>query len=319
MILYFHNPPALAQQAGGGGLTANGSLPTSELWTSPVEALAHVVMKDFKYMQSLRKDDLDKRGLGLSPAMLESLCIEAETLQDLFELLSREILVQWAKAHPRDAQDDQEVVPVPGIVQFREWDWKLHSLRIAVLWYVRDQTESRRQVVEEWPETRLEDFTLDRAFDIVEFLKSGISFFTDPLTEDTSFGRENVKSLVRALLDDEEQLNEALESCRFLPDTNASFQDLSYRSEVWMGGAFLRAPPSPEVGSKAGADVLPSLESALKIAQNQVIVKWELAIATGEVDIIEHLGTSTPPSCQAFSAFFNSTESKFGSVPMSAL
>ena len=40
---------------------------------------------------------MDKRGLGLSPALLESMCIEADTLQSLFELLGREVLAQWEK------------------------------------------------------------------------------------------------------------------------------------------------------------------------------------------------------------------------------
>lgn len=44
-----------------------------ELWTDVIEELAQMVMKDFDALQKKREDDLDTRGLGLSPAMLEVL------------------------------------------------------------------------------------------------------------------------------------------------------------------------------------------------------------------------------------------------------
>ena len=44
-------------------------------------------MEDFLHLQSLRTGDLDRRGLGLSPAMLEDCCINAESLEELFGLL----------------------------------------------------------------------------------------------------------------------------------------------------------------------------------------------------------------------------------------
>jgi hypothetical protein len=314
MILYFHNPPGKTS----GSLTANGSLPTSELWTAPIEALAHVVMGDFKLMQSMRKDDLDKRGLGLSPAMLESICIEAETIQDLFELLVKEIMSQWGKAF-LGAESEP---PTPGVANFRHWDWKLHSLRIAVLWHLREQAESRREVVTQWPEPSLDDFSVgNSSFSAAQFLRSGEAFFIDAACEEgPSTGSRNPQAFARALLNDEARLNEALESCRFLPESTC-FQDLSYRSEIWMGaGLFKKSKPPPAAAQSSPKEPRPCLASAMKIVVDELSTKWALAFSTGEIDITEHLGSSTPPSCILFGENFEAyAKAQPGEIPFSSV
>eukprot|EP00658_Telonema_sp_P-2_P020321 TRINITY_DN18039_c0_g1_i1.p1 TRINITY_DN18039_c0_g1~~TRINITY_DN18039_c0_g1_i1.p1 ORF type:complete len:878 (-),score=211.05 TRINITY_DN18039_c0_g1_i1:151-2784(-) len=106
-------------------------LPTVELWTDVVEELAQLVMKDFDELQKRRQDDLDTRGLGLSPAMLEDCCINAECLQDLFDLLSRELADQWAKA--KFEGEPRSAMPISL------WDWRVHSLRVAVMYHLKGE------------------------------------------------------------------------------------------------------------------------------------------------------------------------------------
>ena len=50
---------------------AQANLPTAELWTKPIDELAQHVMDDFTALQGQRTGDLDRRALGLSPALLE--------------------------------------------------------------------------------------------------------------------------------------------------------------------------------------------------------------------------------------------------------
>ena len=45
-----------------------------DLWTDAIEVLAQLVMTDFVHLQNKRDGDLDIRGLGLSPAMLQVSC-----------------------------------------------------------------------------------------------------------------------------------------------------------------------------------------------------------------------------------------------------
>ena len=76
MMLYLHNPP----NPPASGLARDGSLSSVEIWSVGVEALAAALMRDFKNTNALRRGDMDKRQLGLSPALLEALCIGAETV-----------------------------------------------------------------------------------------------------------------------------------------------------------------------------------------------------------------------------------------------
>ena len=103
-------------------------------------------MQDFKTLQEMRSGDLDRRSLGLSPAMLEELCLESHSLHELFEGLASELVVQWRKA-------DVVGVEPSSTYLVRHWNWRLHSVRVAVFRLLGSQYVAAAR--SEWPEPEL--------------------------------------------------------------------------------------------------------------------------------------------------------------------
>jgi len=298
-------------------------------------------MRDFKAMQALREGDLDKRGLGLSPAMLEAICVESETLQGVFELLVKELLSQRAKVNARKPVGPDVSAAVgggasygassggargsagdaPKVSSYRSFDWRLHALRSAVMYHLKESPH-KATAADMWPEPKLDDY---RAVDATggghgsgggddDVLEPAGPFFRGHLASPPgAVARGDVGALAALLLADERLLNDALETCRFLP-TSGAFEDLGYRSEVWLGaahhGGLLADPrsgdtsggPSEDASGEGGAR---TLFSALALAASSVANKWELALSSGEADIAAALGGSPqPPSVAAFQTVF---------------
>ncbi len=82
MIQYFHCPRTTSSEFAALGLAASGNLPTVELWDAQIENICEDILNDYMVLQeSVSTGFMDSLSLGLSPAMLESVCIESETLQ----------------------------------------------------------------------------------------------------------------------------------------------------------------------------------------------------------------------------------------------
>ena len=76
MVLHYH--------------TKQGIIATTDLWTQSVDQLARAIVVDgFEGLKQLSKGDLDNRSLGLSPALLEELCMDSHTLKEIIEGLKK--------------------------------------------------------------------------------------------------------------------------------------------------------------------------------------------------------------------------------------
>jgi hypothetical protein len=336
MILYFHNPRSRAN--GRSKLTDDGHLPTTELWTAAIEQLGREFMADFGLLQRRHTSngdrDLDRDRPGLSPALLEAACIEAETLQNLFELLGDELLAQWAKAAART--DGSDLPREPGVLKYLGWDWRAHLLRGAVLHAVRKQPAEVAALRAKWPEPKLADCVPNprpphpallagpfrfrppaapapgcNGLATVAPSSAAIPAATAPAALAAAFLSDDVAGLARQVLWDEDKLNAALEHCRYLPDRN-EFAPLAFKSEVWLGQSVLKltlpgAPAAAAAAAGAGAVVGAgaTLVGTMRRVASEVECQWRLAWRTEEEDIRERLGAEAPPSACAFEECFD--------------
>ena len=86
------------------------------------------------------------RGLASSRAV----CWSAPR-QELFSLLATELCVQWAKAFPAAHPRDRAAPPSARLV--RRWDWRTHSMRVAVLYALSRAPPPRHsRAAAVWPE-----------------------------------------------------------------------------------------------------------------------------------------------------------------------
>ena len=70
------------------------NLPIRELWTIEIDEIGQSLMENFGRLGALRENHLDRRDLGLSPALLQELCLDSHTLEDVFKALATHMLQQ---------------------------------------------------------------------------------------------------------------------------------------------------------------------------------------------------------------------------------
>lgn len=171
-----------------------GSIACSELWTRAVDELAQAVMADFQALQAARSGDLDRRGLGLSPALLEEQCLESHTLQDLFGALVEELQAQSLRLGA------ELQLASPGLMA--GWNWRVHTIWVATMRCLSGTKLS--EALKAWPEQTLR-----------------------PSQEPSQAG-----AVVQQLLQDEDALNSSLEFCRVDYSHMSKFAELKYRVQV---------------------------------------------------------------------------------------
>ena len=261
-------------------------LPTRELWTQQFDELAQSAMEDFQDLQAMRNGDLDLRGLGLSPAMLEDCCINSESLEELFSLLMKELVSQWGKA----SLDGEPT----SMTAYRNWSWHMHSLRTAVLFQL--QGSAYLAALNEWPEQviRHEEVDLDmEGGDAVGF-------------------NGTIPSLVHAMLLDEANLNESLEICKSDYSHKPEFEVLRYASEIWLVGRPLFGENFQSLEEK-------TLEEALGCLLGQIQEKWALALETRDAQLEELLQNQSPPSLGNYITMFPKSALAQGASSSSAV
>eukprot|EP01047_Picozoa_sp_COSAG01_P048249 COSAG01_NODE_4684_length_4814_cov_11.714952_4_plen_260_part_00 len=75
------------------------NIPIHALWTLAVDEIGQALMEDFQRLGAMRDGHLDMRELGLSPALLQELCLDAHTLQDVFAALAHHMRQQVEAVH----------------------------------------------------------------------------------------------------------------------------------------------------------------------------------------------------------------------------
>lgn len=212
-----------------------GRVPTLFLWTRAIDQMAQKIMDDFDALQAQRTGDLDRRGLGLSPALLEEFCMVSHSLKQLFLLLEEELQNQWTKA-------DMPAEPSSafGIENF---EWRMHSVRQTLLFHVKDPV-NQCKVRGDWPEV------------------------PEPREHDDQDDEDENKWLpgfVRAMLQDEEILNMALENCPH--DYSHQHEKLKYRLQIELAPDLLKLESDATISS-ALAKVFADLRQTWHLAWN---------------------------------------------------
>eukprot|EP00746_Dinoflagellata_sp_MGD_P131489 gnl/MRDRNA2_/MRDRNA2_65273_c0_seq1.p1 gnl/MRDRNA2_/MRDRNA2_65273_c0~~gnl/MRDRNA2_/MRDRNA2_65273_c0_seq1.p1 ORF type:complete len:1048 (-),score=179.05 gnl/MRDRNA2_/MRDRNA2_65273_c0_seq1:424-3567(-) len=209
-------------------------VPTMHLWTLAIDEMARTIMADFKALQEKRAGALDIRGLGLSPALLEELCMESQSLQQLFILLHDEIKNQCEKANlgllPKSAS------------LMKDFDWRMHAVRQTVMFHIKDP-QKYQNACRSWPEvglTQCESPDADRE--------------TDTLT---------VEGLVYRMLKDEKTFNEAIELCP--QDHGDRYEQLRYRLQMELATGLLSLDANSGLGSVLGT-LMNELEKKWRLA-----------------------------------------------------
>eukprot|EP00316_Scyphosphaera_apsteinii_P008370 CAMPEP_0119300784 /NCGR_PEP_ID=MMETSP1333-20130426/2689_1 /TAXON_ID=418940 /ORGANISM="Scyphosphaera apsteinii, Strain RCC1455" /LENGTH=454 /DNA_ID=CAMNT_0007302681 /DNA_START=187 /DNA_END=1551 /DNA_ORIENTATION=- len=247
---------------------AQGALPTAELWTKPIDEMAQMLVDDFALLQERRISDLDRRGLGLSPAMLEEVCLESRSLSELFHALRDELLVQWKKA-----QVDGEP---PSSCAISRWNWRLHSLRVAVLHHLSSRALADARI--EWPERVL--------------LTDG----DDAAEDDEVEALSEVEHVVLQMVEDEGTLNDALEYCRHDYSHMERFAALQYRVQLELG------EPLEEVGKQNLRNEIkpPTLLDGVGALLSELEGKWCTARETEDEEILDACNGERPPAAELF-------------------
>jgi len=179
-----------------------GHVPTVFIWTMAVNKLARMVVNDFDTLQNFRVSDLDNRGLGLSPALLEEYCMESQSLKQLFALLIKELETQHKKLLNTEQECQQKRIP-DSVDVVRAFDWRMNALRQTVLFHITDP-KNLEEASTLWPETQF-DASVSRQ-------------------------RTDVEARVQRMLDDEEKFNMAIEVCP--QDHSYLHPELQYRLQM---------------------------------------------------------------------------------------
>jgi len=244
---------------------SEGKVPTTHLWTVSVDKMAQHIMQDYQVLHANRTGDLDRRGLGLSPALLEELCMESQTLEQLFRLLTQELENQWGKAEELRSQ------PQPcSIAEVRQFDWRMNSMRQTMLFYIKDP-KKHVDACRSWPDTAMVDAK------------------TSVLDDHSGRSEGDVASCVRLMLEDEDKFNEALEHCPC--DYTHLYPDLKYRLQLELALGVSPLDASAGVGS------------ALALLMTELKQKWRLAWNVGDMELQALLGSELPPSCTEIPKF----------------
>jgi len=233
-----------------------GKVPTIHMWTRAIDQMAKRIMEDYEQLQDKRSGDLDRRGLGLSPALLEELCIGSHSLEELFGMLVIELGVQWPKTDLPGRPASAELVDM--------FDWRMHAVRQTVLFHLKDSVKHSAAKAE-WPEVRT-----SRIGDAEKEVQS-----EQPRENDVVY-------LLRCMLKDEARYNEALELCP--QDYGYQHPDLKYRLQLEL------APGLSAMKKNAG------IGSALGEMMQELKHKWRLAWRTEDDDLRGLLESNWPMS-----------------------
>ena len=76
---------------------STAKISTKDLWTPNIDQLGLVVMHIFSQLNEMRQGDLDTSSIGLSPALLAELCLQSQTLEELFRKLQKQMEEQLGK------------------------------------------------------------------------------------------------------------------------------------------------------------------------------------------------------------------------------
>merc|ERR1719433_1332092 len=213
-----------------------GKGPIVHMWTKSIDQMAKRIMEDYELLQRQRVGELDRRGLGLSPALLEELCIGSHSLEELFAMLVAELNVQWPKANLPGRPASAEVV--------KGFDWRMHAVRQTVLFHLKDSGK-QAAAKETWPEVRLPRIGDER--------------------EEEESRESDVMFLVRCMLKDEARYNEALELSP--QDYGYQHPDLKYRLQIELAPRLSAMKRTAGHGSSLG-EMMQNLKSKWRLAWN---------------------------------------------------
>jgi len=138
---------------------SHGAVPACKIWTGQVDLAAQALLANFEELERLRVSELDRRQLGLSPALLEEKCMEAHTLQEVFELLADELFAQWQRA---DMIGEPHPVSEVDAVEWRMIAWRQTALHCVEV-YLEANGKANHEILkaldtfnELWPESASE-------------------------------------------------------------------------------------------------------------------------------------------------------------------
>jgi len=180
---------------------SHGAVPIHKFWTSPVDHAAQVLLDNFQELEQLRSSDLDRRQLGLAPALLEEKCMEAHTLAEVFQLLADELQTQWERA----GMTGQPL----GVSEVSAVEWQMNAWRQTALHHVEKHVGAHGAASRE---------ALDVFKDMWPEGASELGDGEDP----------PVLTLVRHMIRDEGYFNDALEDAELSIDD----LDLTFRAQI---------------------------------------------------------------------------------------
>lgn len=254
MVLYFRH--------------SHGAMPASTLWTSSIDEVSRALLKDFNTLQNMRESDLDKRRLGLTPALLEEICMEALTLSEVFQILMHQLEDQWMRAKLPGSPE--------SVADIKRLNWRMVAWRQTAMHFVFEHKMQggtlKHEVIhdfcKEWPE------------------------------KSTVADSNSVVQLVEHMIEDENHFNQALEEAELDHEVSDKSSDLKFCAHVEVSASarirsrLADSPMTLSTGSTLGI----VLESYML----ELSRKWRQPVECDAGSIVQQLNADTtlpePPS-----------------------
>ena len=119
-----------------------------ELWMDAIDLMGQHLVAGSNVLRVYNKGDLNKRALGLAPALLQEICLDCYTLRDNFAGLAEQMKNQ-IQGFNRDCQHGRrrenckergccnegelEESDRKSLREFADFNWRMHTFRAAVL------------------------------------------------------------------------------------------------------------------------------------------------------------------------------------------